>query len=350
MWVADMDFISPPSVIEALLERVRHGVFGYAVPPDELNQIVQQRLESEYGWKVKEEWFVWLPGLVTGINVTCRSVGLAGDSVLTNTPAYPPFLTAPAQMERDLITAPLVLSSDRWQIDFDALESAVTKKTRLFILCNPHNPTGRLFRRDELEKIVDFCERYDLILCSDEIHCDIILDEDGRHVPTATMAPEVARRTITLMAPSKTYNIPGLGCSLAVIPDDVLRDRFQTAMAGIVPHVNIMGFTAALAAYRDGTVWLERLLHYLKQNRDLVTSTINQIDGLSMAPVEATYLAWIDTRDTGIADPVAFFEKGGVGLSDGHDFGMDGFVRLNFGCPRALVQQGLDRMKRILGG
>ena len=310
--------------------------------------MVCRKLESEYGWNIEEDWLVWLPGLVTGIHVACRSVGRKGDGVLTNTPAYPPFLSAPGHMERTLLTAPLRRDTVGWIYDFDTLESAVTERTRMFILCSPHNPTGRLTRRDELEQIASFCERYDLILCSDEIHCDIILDEKRRHIPTATLAPEIARRTITLMSPSKTYNLPGLGCSFAIIPDGSLRERYRSAMAGIVPHVNAMGLTAAYAAYRNGDEWLDGVLTYLRRNRDLVMESILDSEGLAMAPVEATYLAWIDTRGTGTADPVGFFEAGGVGLSDGGDFGMKGFVRLNFGCPVSLLKEGLERMKRAL--
>lgn len=348
LWVADMDFRSPPTVIQALRRRVEHGIFGYTHAPDALVETVLRRLEDKYLWNVESEWLVWLPGLVTGINVTCRAVGEAGDAVLTNIPVYPPFLSAPENNRRTLTTFPLIKSNNRWHFDFDRMEKAITPDTRLFLLCSPHNPAGRVFSIEELGILAATCERHDIVICSDEIHCDLILDEDKKHIPTATLSPEVARRTITLMAPSKTYNIPGLGCSFAIIPDEGLRQRFQKAMAGIVPHVNALGYTAALAAYRDGQEWLDGLLNVLRNNRDQVAQTINDTPGLSMTHVEATYLAWIDTREANLDNPAHFFEEAGVGLSDGKDFQGNGFVRLNFGCPHATLTESLNRIQRAM--
>jgi cystathionine beta-lyase len=350
LWVADMDFPSPPSVLEALRQRVEHGVFGYAQAPRELVEVIRERLSRLYGWQIEAEWLIWLPGLVTGLNLTCRAVGEVGTDVLTHVPIYPPFLSAPELSDRQTVPVPLVEQQGRWTIDFDRLEQAVTPRTRLFLLCNPHNPTGRVFNRDELEKLAAFCETHDLVLCSDEIHCDLILDPDCRHLPAASLDPATADRTITLMAPSKTFNLPGLGCSFAIIGNPLLRQRFRRAMAGIVPHVNLFGYTAALAAYRDGGPWLEELLNYLRGNRALVVQAISAIPGLTMLPGEATYLAWIDARQLPTSDPAAFFEQAGVGLSDGAEFGVPGFVRLNFGCPRSLLRQGLERMVRAVAG
>ncbi len=348
MWVADMDFRSPPAVIQALHSRVEHGIFGYTHAPDALVETVLRRLKDRYRWKVESEWLVWLPGLVTGINVTCRAVGEDGDAVLTNIPVYPPFLSAPENNRRTLTTFPLIKSDNRWHFNFDRMEKAITPDTHLFLLCSPHNPAGRVFSIEELGRLAAICERHDIVICSDEIHCDLVLDEDKKHIPTATLNPEVARRTITLMAPSKTYNIPGLGCSFAIIPDEGLRQRFQKAMAGIVPHVNALGYTAALAAFRDGQEWLDALLNVLRNNRDQVAQTINDTPGLSMTHVEATYLAWIDTREANLDNPARFFEEAGVGLSDGQDFGGNGFVRLNFGCPRATLSEALNRIQRAM--
>lgn len=348
LWVADMDFRSPPSVIEALHQRIDHGIFGYTHPPEELTETILRMLDMKYRWKVEHDWLIYLPGLVTGINVACRAVGEDGDSVMTNVPVYPPFLSAPELSRRSLITFPLVQVRGRWTFDLEKLKRAITPNTKLFLFCTPHNPAGRIFTHEELTELSDICERHDIILCSDEIHCDLLLDEDKKHIPTATLSHEVAKRSITLMAPSKTYNIPGLGCSFAIIPDDRLRQRFQKAMARIVPHVNTLGYTAALAAYRDGQKWLDSLLNYLKKNRDIVTQAINVIPGLTMTHVEATYLAWIDTRQANLDDPMQFFEDIGVGLSDGQDFGGKGFMRLNFGCSRSLLEEALNRMKRAM--
>ncbi|MBL0224101.1 MAG: putative C-S lyase [Geobacteraceae bacterium] len=345
LWVADMDFRSPPAVIEALHQRVEHGVFGYTSTPHELTVTVCEMLERDYAWQVSEEWLVWLPGLVCGLNVTCRAVGEPGDGVATFTPVYPPFLSAPKLAGRELASVPLVCSGDQWQMDLDALERAVTPRTRLLLLCSPHNPVGRVWSREEQLALMELVERHDLTVCSDEIHAGLVLDGSRRHVPFATLSAEAARRTITLYAPSKTYNIPGLGCSFAVIPDEGLRSRFRHAMAGIVPHVNLLGFAATLAAYRYGEAWRQELLGYLRTNRDLVVRAVSGMPGLKVWQVEATYLAWIDARGLAEGDPARFFEEGGVGLSDGRPFGAPGFVRLNFGCPRSLLEAALERMR-----
>jgi len=347
LWVADMDFRSPPAVLEALQQRVEHGVFGYSRPAQELTDVVLDTLQNEYGWQVQPEWLVWLPGLVCGLNVACRAVGGMGDAVATFTPVYPPFLIAPGLAGRDLISLPLVEQQGRWVMDLEALEQAITPRTKLLMLCSPHNPVGRVWNREEQLALAELVERHNLMVCSDEIHAGLVLDSDKTHIPFATLAPELAQRTITLLAPSKTYNIPGLGCSFAVIPNKQLRQSFKNVMAGIVPHVNLLGYTAALAAYRDGEPWRQALLRYLRQNRDLVLQAVKDIPGLKTWPVEATYLAWIDAQGLGVADPASLFEQAGVGLSDGAPFGAPGFVRLNFGCPRRLLQQALERIQTV---
>ncbi len=348
LWVADMDFAAPPAVMQALRQRVEHGIYGYTLPPPELVAVITDSLWRDFRWPIKSDWLVWLPGLVTGINVACRAVGEAGSAVLSQIPVYPPFLTAPGLSGRRLIKAPLALSEGRWQLDMDALKAAVTADCRLLLLCNPQNPTGRVFTREELEQIAEFCLRHELLVCSDEIHCDLVLDPACRHLPLAGLGDAIASRTITLMAPSKTYNLPGLGCSFAIIPDPTLRRRFRRVMEGIVPHVTLFGYAGALAAYRDSGPWLTDLLTYLRENRRRVTEAVAAMEGLEMAPVEATYLAWIDARRLPVTDPAAFFEQAGVGLSDGADFGTPGFVRLNFGCPRSRLDAALERMVKAL--
>jgi len=349
LWVADMDFQSPPAVIEALKKRAQHGVFGYGIEPAGLIEAVCNTLSRKYAWNIDPAWLVWLPGLVCGLNVACRSVGTTDDHVMTMIPIYPPFLTAPGNSNRRIITVPMNTGREGWDIDFSLLEQSITDRTRLLLLCNPHNPTGRVFSRRELENLLSLCERFNIILCSDEIHCDLILDTEKKHIPTASIGPEAADRTITLMAPSKTFNIPGLGCSFAVISNNRLRKQFIQAMNGIVPHVNILGHAAAEAAYRDGWDWLEALLEYLRQNRLLVEEEINSTNGLAMHHVEATYLAWIDARGLDKLNPGRFLESCGVGLAEGSDFGWPGFVRLNFGCQRALLNQALKRIKAAAG-
>jgi len=348
LWVADMDFRSPPAVISALQQRVAYGVFGYTLAPQELNDVVVAVLKNLYDWEVEPEWLVWLPGLVTGLNVVCRAVGVEGDDVMTAVPVYPPFLTAPEHFRRNLVKVPLEEKNNRWQFDFDRLEKSITAKTRVFILCNPHNPVGRVYARDELETLAAICKKHDIMICSDEIHCGLILDKDKPHIPTASLDPETAARTITLMAASKTFNLPGLGCAFAVISEKNLRRQFKEAMAGIVPMVNALGYTAARAAFEDCDDWHAALLEYLCGNRDIVKAAVRGMPHLSMAPVEATYLAWIDMRAAGLKNPAAFFEDAGVGLQDGIEFDGPGFVRLNFGCSRTLLEKALQRMARAM--
>jgi cystathionine beta-lyase len=345
LWLADMDFKSPSPVLDALHRRVDHGVFGYTRAPSELVEVLQESLLRSYGWAIEPEWIVWLPGLVTGLNVACRAVGADGHLVATSVPVYPPFLSAPRYSRKQIVTVPMIQDSGQWRFDMDRLNSSLTPSTSLFLLCSPHNPCGRVFTREELLDLAELCERNGAVICSDEIHCDLVLDQTVRHIPTATLAPEIASRTITLMGPSKTYNLPGLGIGFAIISDRELRAQFKKAMAGIVPGVNALAFTAALAAYRDGAEWLEALLSYLRRNRDFVQEVVGKIPGLSMSHVEATYLAWLDARSMGLADPAQFFERAGVGLGSGDLFGMPGFVRLSFGSPRTLVEEALARMR-----
>ena len=344
LWVADMDFRSPPAVIAALHQRVEHGVFGYTHPSTGLIEAVLEHLQRDFAWQVQPEWLVWLPGLVCGLNVLSGAVGDVGDEVITFTPVYPPFLSAPTLSQRTTVRVPLRLDGGRWVADLDALERAITPRSRLLLLCSPHNPVGRVWTRQELQQFADLAERHNLVIGSDDIHAGLILDEEVRHIPIASLSPDICRRTITLLAPSKTYNIPGLGCSFAVISDHVLRRSFITAAGRIVPHVNLLGFTAAEAAYRFGEQWRQALLVYLRRNRDLVQDTIRKTPGLAMTHVEATYLAWIDTRATGIKDPGRFFQQAGVGLSCGSDFDAPGFVRLNFGCSRHVLAEALRRI------
>ncbi|GGO78730.1 aspartate aminotransferase [Marinobacterium nitratireducens] len=348
MWVADTDFMSPPAVIEALRQRIDHGVFGYTNTPDELVERVIARLQQLYGWHIEPDWLVWLPGLVCGLNLSCRAVGRDDDSVLVPKPVYPPFMSAPRFSSRQLITVPMQQQGHRWLIDFDALEAAIEPDSRLLLFCNPHNPGGAVYRREELARLAAIAEAHDLVICSDEIHCDLILEPELSHVPLASLGPAIEARTITLMAPSKTYNIAGLGCSFAIIPDPELRRAFRRVRKGIVPGVNLLGYTAALAAYRDGDDWNRRQLEYLRANRDYLVSEINQIPGLHMEPVEATYLAWIDISAAKLENPAHFFEQAGVGLSPGRDFGDDRYMRLNFGCPRGLLEEAVHRIRSAM--
>ncbi len=358
LWVADMDFPSPPAVIEALHRRVDHGIFGYARPVKSTVDAVVEAMARRYGWQIDPAWIVWLPGLVVGLNVTAQAFAQPEDEVLTLAPVYPPFMSAPKNSARKSVAVPWTLraggaAAGAWEIDWDALERAVTPRTRLFYLCNPHNPLARVWRREEIVRLGEFCVRHDLVLCSDEIHCDLILDPALPHVPTAVLSPEIAARTITLMAPSKTYNVPGLGTSIAIIPDAARRARFLRATAGIVAEVTCLGFTACEAAYRDSEPWRQALLAYLRGNRDYLLAAIaRELPGVTIeAPVEATYLLWMNVSALGLENPAGRFEAHGVGLSDGAMFGAakGTHLRLNFGCPRATLVEALRRMRAALG-
>ncbi len=348
MWVADMDFRSAPAIIETLKRRAEHGVFGYTDPPEELGEVIVTALRRDHGWQIRQEWLMWLPGLVSGINLVCRAIGEDGDNVVTAVPVYPPFLSGPLHQRRTVTRVPMRLEGTKWGWDVERLEAAITPRTKLLLLCNPHNPVGRVFSREELSELARIAGKRDLMISSDEIHCGLVLDADKPHVPIATLGEEIAARTITLMAASKTFNLPGLGCAFAVVPNAALRARLAHAAAGIVPRVNAMGFAATLAAYRDSADWQLALVNYLRVNRDLVIERIRGIPGLSITPIEATYLAWIDVNALSIRDPVTFFENAGVGLYDGRVFGTEGYVRLNFGCPRSLLEQALDRMRHAV--
>jgi len=356
LWVADMDFAAPEPIVKALAERIEQGVFGYTIDLPELKSTVCERLLVRYGWDVGPEAIVLLPGLVTGLNVACRAIGTHGDGVLVNTPVYPPFLSAPPNQGRQLQVAEQARTSRGgelyYELDVDALEEAVTPETGLFILCNPHNPTGRVFSRSELEAQAELCARHNIVICSDEIHCDLLLG-DSQHIPIATLDPEIEAQTITLLAPSKTFNIPGLGCSIAVIPNAALRAQFKASARGIVPDVNVLGMYAALAAYSHCDQWLAELREYLIGNREYVVDFVkSHLPGIQTTRPEATYLAWFDCRELEIDEgPFRFFLKHAkVAFNDGAGFGQGGkgFVRLNFGCPRSTLHKALERMRKAL--
>jgi cystathionine beta-lyase len=258
-------------------------------------------------------------------------------------------LTAPGNADRVCKTVALVEGAERYERDLDAFEQAITERTSLLLLCSPHNPAGRVFERDELERLAEVCLRHNVVICSDEIHCDLVFSGHP-HLPIAALSPEVAAQTITLFAPSKTYNVAGLSCSMAVVQNPELRDQFDKAGAGLVSHGNVLGYAAALAAYRDGREWLDAALAYMEANRDYLLEYIAaHMPAIKCHKPEGTYLAWLDCRETGIpGNPHEFFlEQARVALNDGDRFGAEGegFVRLNFGCPRATLTEALERMR-----
>jgi cystathionine beta-lyase len=353
MWVADMDFRSPEPVIRALSERVDHGIFGYGKEPPDLRPTIVEHLQRLYGWHVAPEALVFVPGVVTGFNQAARAVTTPGDGVLVQTPVYFPMLYAPDNVGCTLDEMELTRQTDgSYEIDFDAMAETITNRTRIFLLCSPHNPVGRVFRRDELERMAEICLRRNVVICSDEIHCDLVFPGHP-HLPIASLAPEIADRTITLIAPSKTYNIAGLHFSVAIIQNAELRENYQAAGAGLVGRPGILSTTAALAAYREGQPWLDEVLRYLKANRDYLVEYVNsQLPGITMWCPEGTYLGWLDCREAGIDGPPHqfFLKQARVAMNEGASFGRggEGFVRLNFGCPRSTLLVALERMKAAL--
>ena len=359
MWVADMDFVSPAPVVEALRQRVEHEIFGYPVgihgetnELTEFRRLLVDRLMERYHWQVQPDDLVFVPGVVTGFNKACYAFAAPGAGVLVQPPVYPPILEAAENAKMIRQDAELSRAPDgSYAIDWDVFASAITTDTRVFLLSNPHNPVGRVFRQDELERMAEICLARGVVICSDEIHSDLVY-QDYRHVPIASIDPEIAQNTITLIAPSKTFNLAGLQCSVAIAQNPQLRKKFQDAGKGLVSWVNVMGLAAGQAAYRDGQEWLDQLLIYLEANRDYLYDFVRrELNGITMAKPEGMYLAWLDCREAGLDNPSDFFlKRARVALNDGATFGRGGkgFVRLNFGCPRRLLEEGLRRMHYAL--
>lgn len=345
-WVADMDFAAPDFILDAVRERLAHGVLGYTKPPQALNDGFLEWLKRSYQWSVDESNLIWLPGVVPGLNLAARALATPAGSILIPTPVYHPFLDLAENSGQRSLSVPLVrdTSSGHWVMDFDALEHYVDDSTTMIAISNPHNPTGRVYTRQELTELADFCIRHDLVVLSDEIHCELVLDRESRHIPIASLSAEIANRSITLYAATKTYNIAGLGCAVAVIPNASIRRKFDSANPGLVGGIGPLSLAASQAAYLDTSTWLDDLLSYLRNNHAAVLRTA----GSRMNPVQATYLAWIDVSDLRLSNPAGYFEDHGLGLSLGAQFGQAGHVRLNFGCPISILEAGLTRFKRAL--
>ena len=343
MWVADTEFKAPPAVIKALSERVDHGIFGYSRPSPNLTELLVKRMAELYDWHIEADWLVYMPGVVPALNLACQTFSQPDSPIITVKPIYYPFLQAPGFHGRKAAYVDMVEQDGRWVPDLAQLEETA-KTSDLLLLCNPHNPGGTIYTKEELLAINDIAQRHEVIVCSDEIHCDLLLDEGKPHIPYASLNDDAANRSLILMAPSKTFNIAGLCCSFAIVPNPELRKRFTRAARGIMADVNLLGFVAAEAAYQDGADWLSAQLDYLRANRDLLVTRLNKVPGVKVLPPEATYLAWIEISALQLSDPVGFFEQAGVGLSSGGQFGGSDFIRLNFGCSRAMLEEALDRM------
>jgi cystathionine beta-lyase len=349
-WVADMDFASAPEITEALIRRCQHPVFGYAQAHSGLIDATLAYLLHSKKLHATESDIVWLGGLVPALSLAVRAFCAPGDAIMTCSPSYPPFLNVHHDGRQvDLISLPHTQTEGKWTFDFPAMEAAVTPRTRLFLLSNPQNPLGRVFTKHELESLCVFCDQHDLILVSDEIHCDLVFDEVATPHRCAHSLPEkFHQRIITLLSPSKTYNIAGIGIAYAVITDSSLRRKFTSSRGNTLAEISTFGYYAAEAAYRHGEPWRRELLTYLAANQEFLISYLAENSPqLIVNRNEATYLTWIDCRALGLDHPSLHLEKhSDLFVSDGVAFGHPGHIRWNFACPRSYLEQGLEKLVR----
>lgn len=345
-WIADSDFETAPVIIEALQERVAHGVFGYTEQGTSgVKDAIVYHLTTHYDWQIDREWIVPLSSLVSGLTLSCMITESEGDEVIVPATIYPPFNYVVANTNRESIRIPMILENNRWVLDFDTLETSITPKTKLLLLCNPHNPGGTVYSRDELTRLHQICKQHDIMICSDEIHCDLILDKSKSHTPIASLNEDAKNRTITLMAASKTFNVAGLSFGFAIIPNQEIRQRYEKAVLEKMPDVNLLGQVATEAAFKHGEAWRLQQISYLRSNQKYLLKEINGISGLKMLPLEATFLAWIDVSELQLDDTELFFKNAGVGISPGMIFGDSRFIRLNFACRRSLLEEIIRRIK-----
>lgn len=353
MWVADMDFPAAPEIVEAIGNRLQHPLLGYGIARDELRTQIVSDMQSKYGWTISADEIVFLPGVEPGFNMALKAMTQPGDGLTVQTPVYRPILNAASHWGLTRHDAALRPTDAGWVMDEDVLASALSQSKAL-LLCNPQNPTGKVFTADELRTIAALCEKNDALIISDEIHCDLLFD-GRRHIPIATLSDDIADRTITLMAASKTYNIAGLKTAFAIIRNRTIREKFAASRLGMVDSVNILGLDATMAAFSRADRWKADMLAYIGANRDFLSAEVaRRFPAIRLIKAEATFLAWLDCTDLGLKpDPQAFFlERGKVGFSAGSEFGeaYGQYIRVNFGCPRSLLIEGLNRMQAAIGG
>jgi cysteine-S-conjugate beta-lyase len=349
LWVADADFQSPPCILDALRKTIDFGIFGYSNASKSCSEAFINYTQSRHQLKIEPNEIFWLPGLVCALNAVCRAFAGPSDEILSFSPIYPPFLTSPANSDQISVPVPMDYDGSTWSLNLGTLRQAITPRSKVLLLCNPYNPLGKVFTKEELLEIADICLEHKIIICSDEVHCDLILNPAKKHIPIASLSSEIAQNTITLMAPSKTWNIAGLGCSVAHIPNITLRRRFIKTCNHVVPDPNLLGLIAVEAAYTDGEAWRLELIDYLRANYKLIETFLKkELPQLTLSPLDATYLAWIDFSKSGLTNPPRQLEAAGIGLSSGKPFGRADFMRLNFACPRPLLEKALERLKNCL--
>lgn len=353
MWVADMDFEVPPAVKEALVKRAQHGVFGYTITDSALDQTVSNWLAKRHDWHIKKQDIMYSPGVITTLQMAMQTFTEKGDKVLIQTPVYPPFYDIVEKHERILVKNQLRLNNQHYEIDFDDFEEQLKQGVKAFILCNPHNPVGRVWTKEELTKLVDLCKQYQVMIFSDEIHADLVYSPH-KHIPTATVDQDMQDNIITCMSPTKTFNLAGLQASFVIVSDKQKRTELEKMFHKQgANHINTMGVTALDAAYTNGSEWLDQLLVQLQTNIDHVVEAFQGRSDVNVFQPEGTYLIWFDFRPLQLdQDQLKDFlqKEAKVGLNDGASFGKEGngFMRMNVACPLSIVQEGTSRIIHAL--
>lgn len=360
LWVAEMEFPVPPEIREAMKKRIDHGFFGYTVEPEPLKEIIVERMKTLYNWDIESEWILFNPGMVLFVGVVTRALTQPGAGILMSTPAYGPFLSRPSQYQRFTQRVPLQRVDDdantfHYEIDFDVFEAAITPQTEMFYLCNPHNPIGKSFSTEELQRLGEICVKHDIIIASDDIHCDLMLS-DKKHTLITTLSPEIQKNTITMIAGTKVFNMAGNACSVAIVPDKEKREKIHALSYGSSYHVGTLAYEALLAGYRDCDEWLHQLRQYLTDNRDFVRQYVQEhLPMIKTTIPDATYMMWIDFNALDIPDKYStmtdfFSEEAGVIFSPGSFFGdnLHNYVRLNFAVPRSMLVEALDKVKQAV--
>jgi len=354
MWIADMDFSTPPFIINALRERLNHEILGYSYRPDSYFDAIISWVSALHQWQIRREWIEFSPGVVPALNICTHAFTSPGDEIIIQPPVYPPFYGAVSDHGRKLVFNPLLETEDGYRMDFEGLKKVITPATRMLILSNPHNPVGRVWTRQELNELAEICHEKDIVILSDEIHSDLLLP-GVKHVPVASVSERAASVTVTCMAPSKTFNLAGLSTSSMIISDPGLMEKYRTTLTGLHMHLgNIFGNVASEAAYTHGREWLEQLMLYVEGNVDLVIDFCREhLPVIRPVRPEATYMIWLDCRSMGMTGDELnrfFVESAGVGMNEGSRFGPggEGFMRMNLACPRATVKRALEQIETAI--
>lgn len=347
LWVADMDFQSPSCVISALNKRVQDGIYGYTHSPNDFNQAIAQYLFEQYEWKIDPDWVVILPSVVSGLYTVVQQLTNADEGVLIPNPVYHHLRLACSSSNRSFQEMQLRLTDERWVLPMNDLSNLINDKTKLALFCNPQNPGSTVFTQEELKQFGDFCVNNNLWICSDEIHAGLVLDQNKKHIPLASISKEISKKTITLMSLNKTFNFPGIGLAWAIAENPILRKAIQVGLHQTIPAPSLLAYTATMAAIKEGEPWRQELIKYLRGNRDLIDEKINSMHELNIGKMEASYLAWIDCTKSKHQNPYQVLLEAGLATSPGEQFNRDKFVRLNFGTQRQRLKQALEILQSV---